>query len=183
MSKQYENEVAKEMHRETGNAVRVYTAGYSGNNAFPQPDIHVATENMNHDLELKGPIAKDTVVVEDEDLEQLVACQNGYTAVYLVVKFPHREPLVIRYYGALSGSSAADDGLGEWAEKSIPERFEALAPDCFNPRTSTANKSGTTRLYLDKPETDEWTSTRAGRDDVTTIIEELGIQGAVTMTM
>lgn len=148
MSSQYENEVAKWIHRRTNKAIRSYRCGYSGSNAMPQPDVLVTTPQGNYGLELKGPIASDRLYIDEEDLEQLVECANWQTKVYLVVKFQRRKPLVIRWY---------DDVVGEnWKSMSLAEKFAAIAPDEFDPK---ATDSGNLRLV--KPDTDSWPSASA----------------------
>lgn len=179
MGSQYENEMAKEMHRETSDVVRTVRCGYSGSNAMAQPDVLVTAPDMNHGLELKGPIQNPPCAVTEEDLEQLIEFGNGYTAVYLVVKFPHREPLVVRYYENLSWSE--DDWDEEWDDMSVAEQFETLIPPAFNPRVNVSDKTDTTRLYLDKPDTDGWPSTRSGRSDEVAVLEEIGVVGGVTV--
>jgi Holliday junction resolvase len=169
MSKQWENDMAKEMYRNTPDYIRVYTCGYSGNNAMPQPDILVTGVDINHAAELKGPIQSDTVYIEEDDFEQLEGVRNGNTVVYLVIKFSHREPLVIRHFEKLSGYQAVE-GAEKYNEMSMAEQFAVLAPPCFDARVTD---SGT--LALDKPDTDDWPSAQAGADDHEAIISGMGI--------
>jgi Holliday junction resolvase len=168
MSKQWENDKAKEMHRRTGPEIRVYTCGYSGNNAMPQPDVLVTDVTTNHAMELKGPIQSDRVYIEDEDIEQLLDCENANTAIYLVVKFSRREPLVVRYFDNLTTQQHPE--ADEYNSLSAVEKFRVLIPSCFNPRVTD---SGT--LALDKPSTSKWPSASAGSDDADAILSGLGI--------
>lgn len=169
MSKQKENERAKEIHRRTGPEIRAYRCGYSGSNAMPQPDILVTTPTQNHAIELKhrqGPRA----VIDAADLEQLVECQNSYTIAYLVVKFPLYEPVVIRFYPNIMGEP-------EWNEKSTVEKFAALVPKGLDGRVTDGGNLG---LTLDK---DGWPSSRSGRDDTDAILDAIGVphEGASTV--
>lgn len=161
MSKQKENERAKEIHRRTGPEVRAYRCGYSGSNAMPQPDILVTTPTNNHAIELKhrqGP----TATIDSEDLDQLAECQNSYTIAYLVVKFPRYEPIVIRYYPNMLGQD-------DWNEKSTAEKFAALVPKGLDGRVTPGGNLG---LTLNR---DQWTSTKAGRPDTDAILDALGV--------
>jgi len=163
MSKQYENDIALAIYRKTHDDVLTFRCGYSGNSAMPQPDVLITTPTNDHALELKkrkGP----TAYIKGEDLEQLAACQNGHTIVYLVVKFSHYEPVVIRYWPHMVGHR-----LAEWDERSVVEKFKGAAPSALNPRVTDG---GRLALTLDK---NQWESTRKGRDDTDTILDELGV--------
>lgn len=161
MSKQYENDIAVAIYRKTYDNVRTFRCGYSGNNAMPQPDVLITTPTNDHALEVKkrqGP----TAYIEEDDLEQLAECQNGHTIVYLVVKFPHYEPVVIRYWPHMVGHD-------DWNERSVVEKFQGAAPPALNPRVTDG---GNLALTLNK---DKWMSTRKGRDDIETILDEIKV--------
>lgn len=168
MSSDYENDIAKGVHRATDTEIRCYRCGYSGNNAMPQPDIIITTPTINYVVELKGPIQSEQCYVESDDIEQLLDCQTSYSVAGLAVKFPHREPVVVRYFDKLTGMQHpnADD----YNEMSQVEKFATLTPDAYNPRVTDA---GT--LALDKPSTDDWPSAQAGSDDVDAILSGLGV--------
>lgn len=172
MSKQWENEIAKQVHRETSDDIRSYRCGFSGSNAMPQPDILLTDRTMNYGLELKGPIKSERCYVEAEDIEQLVACQNTATNVGLVIKFQRREPMVVRYFNKLSGQM---DGIveGDYNDLSPVEKFRVLCPQTFEPRVTEGGS-----LAVTKPTTDEWPSSRAGADDIDAILSGLGIETA-----
>ena len=170
MSSQYENTIAKRIHRQTPSHIRAYRCGYSGNNAMPQPDILVTTPSQNHGVELKGPIQSERVYIDDEDLEQLYECQNAYTSVYLGIKFQRREPLVVRYFEKLTGGQQSVDGADEYNEMDIPDQFATLIPSAFNPRVTDADT-----LALDKPSTDDWPSATKGSDDVDALLSGMGV--------
>lgn len=170
MSKQYENDIAKRIHEETHDGIRTYRCGYSGNNAMAQPDILITTPSINHAVELKGPIQSDRCYVEEEDLEQLVECSNGYTTAILSVKFQNREPMVVRYFGDLTNAQKHVDGAAEYEEMSVAEKFAALAPASMNPRVTDGG-----RLALDKPSLDDWPSARSGSDDEHAILSGIGV--------
>lgn len=164
MSKQWENEKAKEIHRQTGTDIRTYRCGYSGNNAMPQPDVLITTPMNNYAVEMKGPIAGEYCRVQTDDIDQLIECTNSYTTAALVVKFQNRETLVVRFFDKASGIEAYDD-------LSDAEKFAALIPNEFDPRVSDA---GT--LMLTKPDLDsDWPSATAGSNDVDAILSGLGI--------
>lgn len=170
MSSDYENDIAKKVHRGTRSAIRAYRCGYSGNGAAPQPDVLLTTPTENYAVELKGPIQSDRVYVDDEDIDQLVDCTNTYTAAALVVKFSHREPVVVRYFPKLSGDQMVAEGAKAYNEAEPAEKLARLVPDAFNARIT---ESGS--LALDKPTTDEWPSATAGASDVDAILSGLGI--------
>lgn len=163
MSKQYENDIAKAIFRNTGGEIRAYRCGYSGSNAMPQPDVLVTLPAQNVGMELKGPLKKDVIYVEQDDLEQLIECMNADTVVALVVKFQNRKPLVVRYYDAVVGRE-------EWDDISDLEKWEALVPEAFDPKLTDEGN-----LRIRKPDTDEWPSARASEDDYMEICGELGI--------
>lgn len=168
MSKQWENEKAKNIHRQTGEETRVYTCGYSGNNAMPQPDILLTRPTQDYGLELKGPIKKDTCYVQADDIDQIMQCSNSYTIVGLVIKFQRREPLVVRHFEKLSSDQHPD--AENYNGYSPAEQFAALIAPCFDPRVTDA---GT--LAVDKPSTEDWPSATAGSSDEDAILSGLGI--------
>lgn len=170
MSKQYENDIAKQIHRGTDGHIRAYRCGYSGSNAMPQPDVLVTTGTVNYAMEIKGPIQSGHCYVDEEDLEQLEDCENGYTAAVLVVKFQNREPMVVRYFGDLTNAQSVVKGAKEYEDMSVAERMAALTPNAFDP---SVTDSGT--LSLTKPDTDDWPSARAGSDDVDAILSGVGV--------
>lgn len=164
MSKQWENEKAKEIHRQTGTDVRTYRCGYSGSNAMPQPDVLITTPTNNYAVEMKGPIAGEYCSVDEDDIEQIVECTNSYTTAALVIKFQNRETLVVRFFDKASGIEAYDD-------LTPAEKFAALIPNEFDPRVTD---SGTLRVT--KPDLDSgWPSAQAGSGDVDAILSGLGI--------
>jgi Holliday junction resolvase len=168
MSHQYENDMAKEMHRATGDDVRTYRCGYSGNNAMPQPDVLVATTYDNYALELKGPIQSDRCYVDEDDIEQLIECQNAYTRAVLVIKFPRREPLVVQFFQKLTDEQHPE--ADEYNALSAAEKFAVLIPDAFDPRVTDSGK-----LAVSKPDTAVWPSASAGSADVDAILSGLGV--------
>lgn len=171
MSSQYEHKIANGIYEETPQSVMAYRCGYSGNSKHAQPDVLVTTYSGNKGLELKGPIQSDNVYIDADDLHQLVACQNANTDVYLIVKFPRYEPVTIKYYGHMAG-----DRADEWNNMSVAERFAALAPAAFNARVTDSGS-----LAMSNPKDTDWPSTVSGKDDVTKILDDLGLphDGAV----
>lgn len=164
MSKQYENRMAKEMYRATHKHIRTFRCGFSGSNAMPQPDVLVTTADLDHALEIKGPIEQDHLYVKAEDIEQLVACETPWTAVYLAVKFQNREPVVVRYYGDVTD-------VDEWEDLTQVERFARLFPDCFDAYETDAAGN----LHIGKPDTDDWPSARAGTEDNIALLDGIAV--------
>lgn len=169
MSSDYEHRLANGIYDCTGPEVRAYRCGYSGNSAMPQPDFVVTEPTHVYAVESKGPIQTEYCHIEEDDVRQLIDCQNSYTSVHLVVKFSNREPLVLRYFDNVSGrgDSVVPDDYDEYTPA---EKFAWLAPEAFDARVTD---SGT--LALTKPDTDEWPSTKAGLDDVEAVVSGLGI--------
>lgn len=167
MSKKWENTIANEMYSVTEGAVRTYRCGHSGNSKHPQPDVLVTTSHgTNHALELKGPILSPTLYINEEDLEQLVACQAAQTIPYLVVKFQNRRPLVVRYWSKVPHIDGYED-------MSVVEKFAAIVPEEFDPK---ATRGG--MLRIKKPDVEDWSS-GYGKKDAVAILESLGIRVAV----
>lgn len=169
MSSQFENEVAKTVHRNTPSAVRAYRCGYSGSNAMPQPDVLVTTPTVNYGVELKGPLARDHIYVDEDDLQQLVDCANATTVVALGVKFQRREMMIVRHFEDISGKHPHAD---RYDEMSVAKQFAVLAPDAFDPSTTDSGS-----LRLEKPSTENWPSATAGTDDEVALLSGLGIVG------
>lgn len=163
MSKQYENRIAREIHDHTGSEIRTYRCGYSGNNAMPQPDMLVTMPATNLAIELKGPIQSDTIYIDGEDLEQLIACTNADTVAALVVKFQRRSPVTIRWYGSVVGRE-------DWDDMEMLEKWEALVPEEFDAKVTDGGN-----LRLRKPDTDQWDSAKASEDDYVVICGDLGV--------
>lgn len=186
--KDYENEIAKELYRDTGSLVKVYTAGYSGNNAIPQPDIHVFDNGntMAHDIELKTA-QTDYCAIEEDDLQQLVECRAPNTRVWLHVKFSRRAPLVVPFV-KVTGSHLNHQpeqtrvaGLEVTGEDfdSIAAQFAHIinqsTDEAFDARVRTSD-GGITRLYLTKPDTDGWPSASASEDDHIEMANQMGLR-------
>jgi Holliday junction resolvase len=165
--KQYENTLTNEIDRATNDTVNVYPVGYSGSHATTAEDILVtdASTGLNYALEVKK-IASDYCYIDAEQLEALVARDNGHTVSALVISFSHREPIVTRYYDSVSGV----DGAESYNDKSVLEKFATLLPDCTDARITDSNK-----LAISKPSTDDWPSAQSGSDDVDAICSGLGI--------
>jgi Holliday junction resolvase len=173
MSGQYENDLAKRIYRETWSQIRAYRCGYSGSNAMPQPDILVTDPSTCYAVELKGPLSRDHIYVDEDDLAQLTDCQNGYTRVALAVKFQRRELAVINYFESMMGGSS--EGFDEL---SLAEKFVALAPDSLNPSTTDSGN-----LRLEKPSLDDWPSATAGSSDVDALLSGLGVAREASTTI
>lgn len=167
MSSQFENDLAKRIHRQSRDEIRAYRCGYSGSNAMPQPDVLVTTETVNYAVELKGPIASERHYVEEDDLQQLVECGNGHTIPVLAVRFQNRELMVVRYFESIGGSSELADG---WDDLSVTAQFARLAPDSFDPNVTDSGS-----LSLTKASTDDWPSATAGSDDVDALLSGMGV--------
>jgi Holliday junction resolvase len=188
MSKAWEHTIANAIDDATSDEIRAYRIGFSGSSAKPNPDVLVKTPRDDYEIELKRS-KNNRLYVDGEDLEQLVACENSYTTVWLVVKFNNREPVTIRYYGNMTGwttstevSDQSDDesstGNDDWNEMSIAERFAAITPECFDAHVTDGGN-----LRLDKPETDEWSSASAGLEDHMAILRDLGVKTENSITI
>lgn len=169
MSHQWEHDIANGIYDCTGPDVRAYPCGYSGSNAMPQPDLLVTEPAQVYAIEAKGPIQSDHCYVEEEDVHQLVACENSYTSVHLAVKFRRREPLVLRYFGEVRGRGT-EVVPDDYDEKSPAEKFAWLTPEPFDGRVTADG-----RLALTKPDTDDWPSAKTGLDDVEAVASGLGL--------
>jgi Holliday junction resolvase len=131
----------------------VYTCGYSGSNAFPQPDILLTTTGANYAIELKKR-AVDTGerVYEDKaDLEQLLACANDVTAAVLWYKFTNRRPALIQVWQNGGGTVSMDP----------PDAFEGHLTE----------KS----IRFTKPDLDSYPSAHGTKDHFAAL-EELGLE-------
>lgn len=172
MSKDYENTIANELYRETPNHIKAYRCGYSGSNAIPQPDVLVTTaDDMNHALELKGPIASQYVSVDADDVAQVVDCGGPMTRSWVVVKFQNRRPVSIPYY-------ANATGVDGWGEMTPAARLAKVAPAPFDGRVTD---SGTLRLT--KPDTDDWPSARASPEDHVCILAGIGVSNETSQQL
>ena len=162
--KDYENEIAKQLYRGSDSLVRVYTAGYSGNNAIPQPDIHVFHNGttMAHDMELKHA-QSDYCYVDEEDLQQLAECRAPNTRVWLVVKFSNRAPLAV----PLVDSRDRDFD-------SLAAQF-AYIIDNATDSSFDARATESDTLAITKPDTDGWQSAQASAADYLEIAKQMGL--------
>lgn len=165
MSRQYENDIAKWIWHADPPYVHAYRAGFSGSGAMPQPDVHIFDNStgMAHDLELKGPIAGDSVQIDRDDAQQLDACRSNLTRAYLVLKFQNRAPIVIPLM----------DIQGDDEERRPLEQLEFIANEMYP--FLNARIPGDEYLYLDKPSLDDWTSATAAKADGREILRGIGI--------
>lgn len=169
---QYENEVAKNMYRGTGSSLYPIRAGYSGNGAYPLPDVAVHDQHTGilHHLEIKH-VATDTASVEEEDdLQQLDALRGPNAKAWLVIKFSRRAPLTIPLL------DHREKEFETIAHKLVFTMNKMDVLGTFNPRVRTA-ESGITRLYIDKPDLDNWISATEADDDYEEILSSMGLHG------
>lgn len=163
MSKQWENVVAREVYRNVSD-VKAYRCGFSGSNAMPQPDVLLTEPHGDcHAIEAKGPLRDDTCYVPHDDVQQLIACEGPATAVYLLVKFSRRKPLVVRYYDDITGR--------DWDDKTAAEKFAVMIPECFDARVTDSET-----LALDKPPTERWDSATTSPPDWQVVAQSCGIR-------
>lgn len=167
MSSAYENTLAKTVTDNTDRQTKAYRCGYSGNNAFPSPDILITRPTQCYAVEVKGPIQSDRCYVDADELQQLVDCTNDYTTAHLAVKFSRRELVAARYFPRISGSASHAD---DWDDMSIVERFDAMFGDAFDTRVTDSET-----LSIGIPDTDAWPSATAGHDDWEALLSRLGI--------
>lgn len=164
MSKQWENDLAREIWHADPPYVRAYRAGYSGSGAMPQPDVlvHDNSTGMAYAIESKGPIKNDQVAIDDDDADQMEACRSHMTQSWLVVKFRNRAPINI----PLLETDGYDDRTPlEQLQFIIQESYPFL----------NARIPGEKYLYIDKPSLDDWESARASEDDYREILRGIGV--------
>lgn len=165
----YENEIAKDIYRYSSDLLYPIRAGYSGNGAYPLPDVAIFDHGTGtlHQLEIKH-VASETASVEAEsDLQQMYELMGPNSRVWLVVKFSRRAPVTIPLLQHATGDY-------ETLAHEVKDTMVKMDLDGFNPRVSTS-KSGITRLYLDKPTTDDWPSAHAADADYEEILSGMGI--------
>ena len=185
----YENEIAKDIYRYSSDLLYPIRAGYSGNGAFPLPDVAVFDHGTGtlHHLEIKH-VASETASIEAEsDLQQMYELQGPNSRVWLVVKFSRRAPVTIpllkharkefetlahEVVETMEKMELTMFNLEDSPSESSSERTSYATT--FNPRVSTSD-SGITRLYLDKPTTDDWPSAHAADADYEEILSSMGI--------
>jgi len=163
MSHAYEHTIANEVY-ENISGVKAYVAGYSGNSRIPQPDVLLTQPHGHcHAIESKGPLQSDRCYIDKDDIEQLIACEGASTAVYLLIKFSRRKPLVTRYYDDITRR--------DWENKTPAEKFAAIIPDCFDARVTDSGA-----LALDRPSTERWDSATVSPPDWQVVAESCGIR-------
>jgi len=156
--KRYENDVARELTRETDDSCVAWPVGYSGNIAVPAPDVIGLTNTRGFALELKK--YRDDISVPHSDLMQLLDVQKQYLDVALLIKFSHREPVLIEPTPRSLDAFTIEDDIG------VIERFIRGTPDVFEPRCVDGGADEQGALRLSKPSTDEWPSAQVGDDAV-----------------
>lgn len=158
----YEHEVSNEIAR-TDADVFAWPAGYSGNNAVPSPDVLTVTDGGAAGWELKK--RGDYCGIDASELEQLLSLQRNFFDVGLVVKFSHREPLIVEPAFPSLPSFGLDGGVEPI------ENFMASVPSPFNGRRTEGGDEDT--LRLSKPDLDDWPSAKAGQSAAEKIIERV----------
>lgn len=169
MSKQFEHDMVNRCHDESPEYVRTYRCGYSGSNRIPQPDMLITDVQFNHAFELKGPLARDHIYIDEGDLQQLEEVRNGNTNVYLGIKFQNRELLALQFFETIrirkDGKAISHERLcDQWAE---------LIPDAFD---ATTTESGS--LRINKPSTEEWNSQQSGRPPEIVLLSAAGVKNS-----
>ena len=145
---QYEKELAADLHHHT-NTMIVFGGGTSGNVRIPQPDLLIVDTDLLFAIEIKKT-SKDRFYIQSDDIDQLINSipytLDDQVIPLLLVKFNHREPVIIDL---------------------LP--FPAV-PDQFNEHWTKESS-----LRLDKPSTDEWPSSRSGREDWKVVADDLAL--------
>lgn len=112
---QKENEIAKEIYKQTGGTIIPVRAGYSGNAAVPLPDLLVPVGGSLRAIELKTS-SQGRFSIKPEDVEQVVDWSMNMTEVptfpYLAVKFTNYEV----YTGRLAMPWDIQASFRSWAE-------------------------------------------------------------------
>lgn len=157
--KDYDNQIANELQRRTDDSVSVHSMRGSGNTVHPQPDVLIRRPHHDVALELKrtSVATGEDYYIVGEDLFQLAECRNDYTHSWLGVKFSRRELLML------------------WVPGHVPSSRTPTALCEAAPRALDSHVTEGDRLRLTKPETSQWPSATAGRDDIEVIADELGI--------
>lgn len=154
----YDNDVAVELHRRTPSDVCVLPTRGSGNVAIAQPDVLVRTDVIDYAIELKRSTVDtgEYFYVEEEDLVQLHECGNKYTHCVFGMKFTRRE-LLVTFLPSVEGETPA-------------EALASVTPSAFDPHVTDSGS-----IRYEKPDTDVWPSSRAGKSDVEVVADELDL--------
>lgn len=158
--KQRESEIVNELNRNTGESVRAYPCGDSGNHATASPDILVTVKHGHgvctvHAIEWKRTsVDAGEYAYKDVNVQQLASCRNVYTDSAVVIEFTNREiaycPLVDRV-----------------VENDLMESLRV--PPELQPHVTDGGS-----LRVTKPDTDEWPSKRGGRDALAVLADACG---------
>lgn len=159
-----EHTVSKAIHTHTDADCRSYPVGYSGNHAYPAPDILVSTPRRNYAIEMKKT-SKDRFTILNDDIEQLLACVNTNTDAYITVNFNNRALMCAK----LADQTVIDSGTD-------PREYctQMMTPPCFNPRIGPSGS-----YIVDKPSCDEWSSQQAGMAPWNALLTALGEQSHI----
>lgn len=154
----FDNEMCNVIDEATTGDVFAHSMRGSGNTLTSQPDVKVITPVVDHAIEGKRYTwdpGQRRQVMDPEDVEQLGQCANKYTQLWLALKFTRRELIV----------------LGPLNPYDVGESIVELAPDCIE---ASYTDSGYVRAT--KPETGEWPSQQAGRDDRDVLLDALDLE-------
>lgn len=166
--RRFENDVARRVTRQTGDACMAWPAGYSGNNAIPSPDIVAVTPRRAAGIELKNWDATPHGIPQS-DLTQLLAVQKNYLDVALLINFDHREPLIVEPVAPSLDGFDIDGG------PSAVENFKLNVPDAFAPRVTDGPAGEDAALRFSQPSLDDWPSAKNGDGAAAVICDWLGI--------
>lgn len=165
--RRYENELANEVHEQTPDVCQIWPAGYSGNNAFPSPDLIAVTSRGAAALELKNWGTDDRSLAAS-DLRQLLRVQKSFLDVALLIDFSNREPLLVE------PAAPSLDAFETEGGPDVIENFKTNVPDAFEPRVTDGPEDEDGALRLSYPSLDDWPSAQAGDDATTKVASWLG---------
>ncbi|UBF23191.1 Holliday junction resolvase [Haloarcula tailed virus 2] len=166
--RQYEKRIANDLYDATPPAVKVYPCGFSGNGAIPQPDILISAQDGNYAVEMKKS-KKDRFYIDGEDLLQLFECTNKNTEAVIMMKFSYMEPLIFKPFKPIKHESGETTVLPhDPTEHELAKHAVKNCPLVFRAHATNAGS-----LRFDKPTTDEWCSSTAGKSDEDCVVNKL----------
>jgi len=163
--RRYEHELAQQLDTVAETDTWVTTAGYSGNSVidgcdivvtYMQPDAMLTQINIEA-KKRQGTAGKRTLVASLDEIERLQQGTPYWGNSCVALKFDHRQVIVCDPNEILS----------------------AIRSECDSPQRPIVNTlsprlTGSNKISVVKPTTDEWTSARAGNDGqyLYTVIQE-----------
>lgn len=147
--RQYENDLAKELHRNTEGRF-VVRAGYSGNSALPLPDIYIRNCDETYDVafEVKRT-SRDHTYVDRDDFVNLYKLRN---------RVPYKLDTVFAY--KFSQREMLTHSIPHKSKDSVDDVIERYVKEY-----DRVSRSGEDTVRIDKPALDDYPSARSGVED------------------